>query len=82
MEGEPVWKARRKTQNLDKKWHEGQVKANQASASDDQDYGDEGDQGEVGGQVFESQIKRIMAGRLQGESVRLEVGAPSGRCPE
>ena len=36
MEGEPVWKARRKTQALDKRWHEGQVKANQAPVSDGQ----------------------------------------------
>jgi hypothetical protein len=25
MEGEPVWKARRKTQDLDKRWHAGQA---------------------------------------------------------
>jgi hypothetical protein len=31
MEGQAVWKARRKTQELDKRWHAGQVKANQAS---------------------------------------------------
>ena len=68
MEGEPVWKARRKTQDLDKRWHAGQAKANKAAASDDQDYGDEGDQGEVADEAFESQVKKIMASRLQGES--------------
>jgi hypothetical protein len=41
MEGEPVWRARRKTQNLDKRWHDGQVKAHQAPAVEkDQDYAD------------------------------------------
>jgi hypothetical protein len=29
MEGESVWKTRRKTQNLDKRWHDGQVEAHQ-----------------------------------------------------
>ena len=45
-----------------------QVKANQAPVSDGQDYGEEGDQGEIGEQAFDAQIKKIMAGRLQGES--------------
>jgi hypothetical protein len=38
MEGEPVWEARRKTQTLDSRWHEGQMKANKAPVSDDQDH--------------------------------------------
>jgi hypothetical protein len=54
MEGQAVWKARRKTSELDKRWHAGQAKANQASVSDDQGYGDEGDQGEVADEAFES----------------------------
>jgi hypothetical protein len=33
----------------------------------DQEYGD-GDQGEIEDNAFDAQVKRIMAGRLQGES--------------
>jgi hypothetical protein len=48
MEGEPVWGARRKTRNLDRRWQDGQVEAHQASIAADQEYGDEGDQGYQG----------------------------------
>jgi hypothetical protein len=54
MEGEPVLRARRKTQNLDKRWHDGQVKAHQASVSTgiSQDHADDEDQGEIGESAF------------------------------
>jgi hypothetical protein len=45
------------------------VGAHQASAAANQEI-EEGDQGEIRGHVIDAQIKRTMAGRLQGESGR------------
>jgi hypothetical protein len=47
MEGEPMLKARQKTQNLDKRWYDGQVEAHRAPVvAKDQDYSGDGDQGD------------------------------------
>jgi hypothetical protein len=63
MEGKSVHEARRKQQQLDRKWHVGE---NRAAAN--QVHFDEEEEHEVSTDIFEATVREVLAARRQGES--------------
>jgi hypothetical protein len=63
MEGKSVHEARRRQQQLDRKWHVGD---NKAAAN--QVHFDEAEEHEVSADIFEAAVRKVLAARMQGEA--------------
>jgi hypothetical protein len=63
MEGKSVHEARRKQQQLDRKWRVGE---NRAAAN--QVHFDEEEEHEVSADIFEATVREVLAARMQGEA--------------
>jgi hypothetical protein len=63
MEGKSVHEARRKQQQLDRKWYAGKERAAAHQVTFEED-----EEGEVGADIFEATVRKVLAARMQGEA--------------